>query len=93
MTLKDTPNIVTASGIEGLEFTDEVQTANALVPVLKAQGVKAIVVLIHQGGVRARPTTHLARTIRLRLPDGRRHAHGPTRRSSRSPRVSTRPST
>jgi 5'-nucleotidase len=50
MTLKDTPTIVTASGIQGLEFTDEVQTANALVPVLRAQGVNAIVVLIHQGG-------------------------------------------
>ena len=51
MTLRDTPTIVTASGVAGLEFTDEVQTANALVPVLRAQGVKAIVVLIHQGGI------------------------------------------
>ena len=50
MTLEDTPNIVTASGVEGLDFTDEVATANALVPVLKKQGVNAIVVLIHQGG-------------------------------------------
>jgi len=50
MTLKDTPNIVTKSGIEGLEFTDEVATANALVPKLREEGVKAIVVLIHQGG-------------------------------------------
>ncbi len=50
MTLKDTPNIVTASGVAGLEFKDEVETANKLVPVLKAQGVNAIVVLIHQGG-------------------------------------------
>jgi 2',3'-cyclic-nucleotide 2'-phosphodiesterase (5'-nucleotidase family) len=51
MTLKDTPSIVTASGVQGLEFKDEVATANALVPVLRRQGVKAIVVLIHQGGV------------------------------------------
>jgi 5'-nucleotidase len=51
MTLKDTPSIVTASGVAGLEFTDEVATANALVPVLREQGVKAIVVLIHQGGL------------------------------------------
>ncbi|SFC33889.1 5'-nucleotidase [Nocardioides terrae] len=50
MTLKGTPDIVTASGVAGLEFTDEVQTANALVPVLRRQGVKAIVVLLHQGG-------------------------------------------
>ncbi len=54
MTLKDTPSIVTASGVEGLEFTDEVATANALVPVLRAQGVKAIIVLIHQGGIPAK---------------------------------------
>ena len=51
MTLKDTPSIVTASGVAGLEFTDEVRTANALVPVLERQGVNAIVVLIHQGGL------------------------------------------
>ena len=50
MTLKDTPSIVTASGVAGLQFNDEVETANALVPVLKAQGVNAIVVLVHQGG-------------------------------------------
>lgn len=54
MTLEDTPSIVTASGIQGLEFTDEVETANALVPVLRRQGVKAIVVLIHQGGLPAK---------------------------------------
>ena len=53
MTLKETPTIVTAAGIAGLEFTDEVKTANALVPVLRAQGVKAIVVLVHQGGTPA----------------------------------------
>ena len=50
MTLEDTPDIVTASGVAGLEFKDEVQTANALVPVLERKGVNAIVVLIHQGG-------------------------------------------
>ncbi len=54
MTLKDTPNIVTKSGIEGLTFTDEVETANALVPEIKRKGVNAIVVLIHQGGNPAR---------------------------------------
>jgi 5'-nucleotidase len=31
-------------------FRDEAQTANALVPMLKAQGADAIVLLIHQGG-------------------------------------------
>ncbi len=41
---------MTASGVAGLEFADEVQTANKLVPVLKRKGVNAIVVLLHQGG-------------------------------------------
>jgi 5'-nucleotidase len=51
MTLKETPTIVTPSGVAGLEFRDEIQTVNALVPQLRARGVEAIVVLIHQGGV------------------------------------------
>lgn len=50
MTLEGTDNLVAASGIEGWEFLDEAETANALVPELKAQGVEAIVVLLHQGG-------------------------------------------
>lgn len=50
MTLEGTPSIVTASGVAGLTFKDEVETANALVPVLKEQGVNAIVVLLHEGG-------------------------------------------
>ena len=37
----------------GLEFRDEVETVNALVPGLRQQGIEAIVVLLHQGGVTA----------------------------------------
>ena len=48
------PSIV-QSGVQGLEFKDEVETANALVPKLKKQGVEAIVVLIHEGGVLSDP--------------------------------------
>jgi 5'-nucleotidase len=51
LTLKGTPDIVSPDGVEGLEFRDEADTVNALVPELKAQGVRAIVVLIHEGGV------------------------------------------
>jgi 5'-nucleotidase len=51
MTLEGTPDIVTKAGIEGLRFADEVETANALVPRLRAEGVEAIVVLLHEGGV------------------------------------------
>jgi 5'-nucleotidase len=36
--------------VRGLVFDDEVRTVNALVPELQAQGVQAIVVLIHEGG-------------------------------------------
>ncbi|HZC37582.1 MAG TPA: bifunctional metallophosphatase/5'-nucleotidase [Sphingomicrobium sp.] len=50
MTLKDTGNIVTPTGVAGLHFADEAATANALVPRLKAAGANAIVLLIHQGG-------------------------------------------
>nr|WP_244549227.1 bifunctional metallophosphatase/5'-nucleotidase [Bradyrhizobium canariense] len=50
LTLKGTANIVSPVGIAGLEFRDEADTVNALVPELKARGVEAIVVLIHEGG-------------------------------------------
>ena len=50
MTLKGTQQLVTPSGVKELTFRDEAQTANALVPQLKAQGADAIVLLIHQGG-------------------------------------------
>lgn len=51
MTLKGTPGIVTPSGVAGLDFKDEVETANKLVPELQKQGVETIVVLLHEGGV------------------------------------------
>ena len=50
MTLEATDSIVAAAGIVGWDFLDEVETANNLVPVLKYQGVEAIVVLLHEGG-------------------------------------------
>lgn len=50
LTLKNTPNIVAPAGVAGLIFKDEANTANALIPQLKAQGADAIVVIIHQGG-------------------------------------------
>ena len=50
LTLKETAGIVSPSGIQGLEFRDEAETVNAQVAQLKARGVEAIVVLIHQGG-------------------------------------------
>lgn len=51
MTLKNTPNLVIPEGVKGLKFEDEAATANALVPLLKAQGVSALVLVVHEGGV------------------------------------------
>jgi 5'-nucleotidase len=51
LTLKATPSIVVPAGVAGLEFRDEAETVNALVPQLRAQGIEAIVLLIHEGGV------------------------------------------
>jgi 5'-nucleotidase len=53
MTLKGTPGIVSPAGVKGLEFRDEADTVNALIPELHDQGIQAIVVLVHQGGVQA----------------------------------------
>lgn len=50
LALKGVPQLVSPSGIAGVEFRDEAETVNALVPKLRAQGVEAIVVLIHEGG-------------------------------------------
>ena len=49
MTLEGTPSLVGPTGIAGWSFKDEAETANRLVPVLKRQGVEAIVVLLHEG--------------------------------------------
>lgn len=50
MTLEGTPSIVTPSAVAGLEFRDEADTVNRLVGQLRRQGVRNIVVLIHEGG-------------------------------------------
>jgi 5'-nucleotidase len=55
--LKGTPTIVTPTGVAGLRFLDEADAANSYVPEITAQGVKAIVLLIHQGGSQASYTT------------------------------------
>ncbi|MEE4145711.1 MAG: bifunctional metallophosphatase/5'-nucleotidase [Halieaceae bacterium] len=55
MTLEATSTLVAAAGIQGWSFRDEAETANALVPVLQAQGVEAIVVLLHEGGSQTPP--------------------------------------
>ena len=49
MTLEDTDTIVAQAGIADVDFRDEVETANALVPKLRKKGVKSIIVLLHEG--------------------------------------------
>lgn len=48
--LQGTPELVAAGGIGGLQFIDEAQAVNRLLPELRAQGATVFVVLIHQGG-------------------------------------------
>lgn len=55
MTLEGTPLIVTPSGISDLNFLDEADTVNALVPELQSKGIETIVVLIHEGGMQSAP--------------------------------------
>jgi 5'-nucleotidase len=55
MTLEATDTLVAAAGIQGWDFLDEAETANALVPILQEQGVEAIVVLLHEGGSQTPP--------------------------------------
>ena len=53
MTLEGTPDIVTPSGVAGLDFADEAETANRYARELRSKGVEAIVVLLHEGGRQA----------------------------------------
>jgi 5'-nucleotidase len=46
---KTTPSIVTAEGIKGLRFDDEVAAANRAARELKRRHVRAMVLLVHEG--------------------------------------------
>ncbi|MEU3950132.1 bifunctional metallophosphatase/5'-nucleotidase [Streptomyces sp. NPDC029526] len=50
VTLEGTPDIVSAEGVKGLSFEDEVDTINKYARELRRKGVKSIVALIHEGG-------------------------------------------
>lgn len=47
--LKETPSIVTPTGVEGLSFIDEADAINRYIPKLRNKGIRSIVVTIHQG--------------------------------------------
>lgn len=47
--VKDTPAV--ASHLSGVTFIDEADAINGCIPEIRAKGVKAVVAIIHQGGV------------------------------------------
>ena len=53
--LKETPSIVTPSGVAGLTFLDEADAANKAVAQLSEKGVKIPILVIHQGGAQTSP--------------------------------------
>jgi 5'-nucleotidase len=50
LTLEGTAGIVNPAGIKNVHFTDEIETANKWGSLLKLFGVKAQVLLVHEGG-------------------------------------------
>ena len=69
MTLEGTDQIVSAAGIQGLDFQDEIEAGKRAADKLNKQGVKAIVVLLHEGVTQV-PNTN---------PDGCVNINGPAR--------------
>ncbi|WP_405100554.1 bifunctional metallophosphatase/5'-nucleotidase [Micromonospora sp. NBC_01412] len=55
VTLEGTPGIVNPAGITSVTFKDEVETANKWGGLLKLFGVKAMVLLVHEGGAQSPP--------------------------------------
>ena len=53
MTLEATPTLVAQSGIQGIQFKDEVETANRAARELRRRGVQTIIVLLHEGGLQS----------------------------------------
>jgi len=55
--LKDTPTIVTPTGVAGLTFGDEADAANKAAKELARQGVQIPILVIHQGGFQSGAVT------------------------------------
>ncbi|MEO6712496.1 MAG: hypothetical protein ABIM89_03590 [Mycobacteriales bacterium] len=75
MTLESTPDIVTPSGISQVNFYDEADSVNALVPVLKAQGIETFIVLLHEA---ARSRTRSPRRRSTAATTRRARCHPPS---------------
>jgi 5'-nucleotidase len=56
LTLEGTAGIVNPAGIKNVHFTDEIETANKWSDLLKLFGVKAQVLLLHEGGAQGSAT-------------------------------------
>ena len=84
MTLEGTPSIVNPNGITSVDFLDEVTTANRYATELKAKGVNAIVLLLHEGGSQAAPNNTPGRVQRLLRPGRRHRARASTRPTASS---------
>ena len=56
LTLEGTAGIVNPAGIKNVHFADEIETANRWSNVLKLFGVKAQVLLLHEGGAQGSAT-------------------------------------
>lgn len=50
ITLKGAPRVISSEGVAGLNFQDEIQSVNALIPELQKQGIESFVLLLHEGG-------------------------------------------
>src|SRR5262249_56474766 len=62
LTFEATPTVVTPTAVAGLEFKPEVPVVNALVHKLRdEQGVRAFVILLHQGGIQSAPFSNAGR--------------------------------
>ena len=96
LTLEATPRSSRPPGVAGLEFRPEVQTTNALVQKLRnEQGVRAFVVLLHQGGFQNPPAPgpFRGRRTRTHTPTSTAASASAAPRSRQSPTGSTRRST
>ncbi|MCA0181372.1 MAG: bifunctional metallophosphatase/5'-nucleotidase [Actinobacteria bacterium] len=58
LTLRETPTLVDPAGVASVRFADEIKTVNQQAGALDRRGVKAIVVLIHQGGTQDPATSN-----------------------------------
>lgn len=47
---REMAKVVSAKAFEGLRVTDEADAINSVIPEIQAQGVNAIIALVHQGG-------------------------------------------